>query len=196
MDSCLTAPRTATAHSGSARAAVEWSMVRSEVITMLASCKNKSERMLAVEVRKLAARMPALMARFNLEPRPPFSEGSTIDYVGHCSRYNCGFRATPIMGTEFGMNTGRPWLACCFDRPSLGVGVHAYLDIGRDLSINTYSGKYNCHTYGRHTAREVFDMFAGHLCNALGLRIGPPLHWESIDTAENVKAEMMRLGAL
>ena len=129
----------------------------------------KARRMLAREVAKLKRDLPALMAsaRFNeaLCKIPDCPR-----WTGWSQRFNCLFVVQLILSPG-----STPWLACRFEREPLyepwimgDPRNKLFADARDSLGANPYSGKYNCHLAGRHTAAEAMGEFRLHLLRAIG----------------------------
>lgn len=130
---------------------------------MRATARNKADRMLASEERKLAALIPALMVKFNLAPDPDRDEC----YAGRSPRFNCDLLVHPIVLDS----DGHPWLACRFHRPypRLDLPWNApenravFRDIQEAIGANSFSGKCNAHIFSRTTAEDALHYFDSHL---------------------------------
>lgn len=127
---------------------------------MRPTARNKADRMVAAEERKLGPMVQRLLDRYGFGP-PDKNEYRYADVPALGSGWR--FRVWHITDGD-----GHPWLACCFESPGpsgpAGTRTYAHILGGEP---NPFTGKFNCHIFGRFTAEEMVFAYENHIRRAL-----------------------------
>jgi hypothetical protein len=146
---------------------------------MKASARNKSDRMLAADERKLGRLVEPMLQSLGFTRNP--DSDSAYAYGEWTIRVDdrTTLRVCPIIDDQ----DGHPWLACRFDRPyprpdlpwDAPENRRIFRDLAERYDANPHSGKCNIHVFTRVTAADALDSFRRHLVSIarLDMRPGP-----------------------